>query len=217
MPIMGDTVLVATRNAGKVREFALAFSSLGIKVKSLADYPAIPDVEEDGETFLENAFKKAKTVADTLRIPVLADDSGLCVDRLNGEPGVYSARYAGMHGNDEANNTKLLAELTSLPVNDETSSVSSSQRPKENLLSSAQFVCALVLYDPVQKRAYEALGTVSGMITDHPRGSNGFGYDPLFYIPAYDRTMAELTLEEKQRVSHRGEALKLLVQRMSIL
>lgn len=206
MPIMGDTILVATRNAGKTREFALAFSTLGIKVKSLADYPAIPDVEEDGETFLENALKKAKTVAELLNIPVLADDSGLCVDRLNGEPGVYSARYAGEHGNDEANNAKLIASLHALPA-----------LKDENGLSPAQFVCALVLYDPASKRTYEALGTVDGVIIDEPRGSNGFGYDPLFYVPSYGRTMAELTPEEKQRISHRGEALRMLTQRLSII
>lgn len=206
MPIMGDTILVATRNAGKTREFALAFSTLGINVKSLADYPAIPDVEEDGETFLENALKKAKTVAELLNIPVLADDSGLCVDRLNGEPGVYSARYAGEHGNDEANNAKLIASLHALPEPED-----------EHGLSAAQFVCALVLYDPASKRAYEALGTVDGVIIDEPRGSNGFGYDPLFYVPSYARTMAELTPEEKQRISHRGEALRMLTQRLSIL
>lgn len=205
MPIMGDTILVATRNAGKTREFALAFSTLGINVKSLADYPAIPDVEEDGETFLENALKKAKTVAELLNMPVLADDSGLCVDRLNGEPGVYSARYAGEHGNDEANNAKLLASLHALPASE------------KDGLSAAQFVCALVLYDPATKRAYEALGTVDGVITDQPRGSNGFGYDPLFYVPSYGRTMAELTPEEKQRISHRGEALRMLTQRLSII
>lgn len=206
MPIMGDTVLVATRNTGKAREFALAFSTLGIKVKSLADYPAIADVEEDGETFLENAFKKAKTVAEILNIPVLADDSGLCVDRLNGEPGVYSARYAGEHGNDEANNAKLIASLHALPPSDD-----------NHGLSPAHFVCALVLYDPASKRAYEALGTVDGVIIDEPRGSNGFGYDPIFYVPSYGRTMAELTPEEKQRISHRGEALRMLTQRLSIL
>lgn len=206
MPIVGDTVLVATRNAGKTREFALAFSTLGIKVKSLADYPAIPDVEEDGDTFLENALKKAKTVAELLNIPVLADDSGLCVDRLNGEPGVYSARYAGEHGNDEANNAKLIASLRALPTAE-----------NEHGLSPAQFVCALVLYDPASKRAYEALGTVDGVIIDEPRGSNGFGYDPLFYVPSYGRTMAELTPEEKQRISHRGEALRMLTQRLSII
>lgn len=206
MPIVGDTVLVATRNAGKTREFALAFSTLGIKVKSLADYPAIPDVEEDGDTFLENALKKAKTVAELLNIPVLADDSGLCVDRLNGEPGVYSARYAGEHGNDEANNAKLIASLHALPTDE-----------NEHGLSPAQFVCALVLYDPASKRAYEALGTVDGVIIDEPRGSNGFGYDPLFYVPSYGRTMAELTPEEKQRISHRGEALRMLTQRLSII
>ncbi|WP_028547058.1 XTP/dITP diphosphatase [Paenibacillus taiwanensis] len=216
MPIVGDTIIVATRNAGKVREFTHAFSSLGLTVRSLSDYPNIPDVEEDGETFLENALKKAKTVAEKLNIPVLADDSGLCVGRLNGEPGVFSARYAGEHGNDDANNAKLLAALQALP-DCETTTISSSERVHEKWLSPAQFVCALVLYDPAKKQAYEAVGTSDGYITDHPRGTNGFGYDPLFYIPSYDRTMAELTTEEKQRISHRGEALRLLRQRLSII
>ena len=212
MPIMGDTIIVATRNAGKLREFALAFSSLGIKVKSLADYPAIPDVVEDGDTFLENALKKAKTVAESLHMPVLADDSGLCVERLNGEPGVYSARYAGEHGNDEANNAKLIRSLLELSTNS-----GEQADDQEKFLSPAQFVCALVLYDPHKKQAYEAVGTVEGLITDRPRGSNGFGYDPLFYVPVYKRTMAELAAEEKQRISHRGEALRILTQRLSIL
>ncbi|WP_195572290.1 XTP/dITP diphosphatase [Paenibacillus sp. 1001270B_150601_E10] len=214
MPIKGDTVFVATRNAGKLREFSLAFSSLGLKVKSLADFPDIPDVVEDGETFLENAMKKAKTVAEALQVPVLADDSGLCVGRLDGEPGVYSARYAGEHGNDQANNEKLLRELKKLPAWD-TSGDSKSERIQEHWLSPAQFVCSLVLYDPANKKAYEAMGTVDGYITDHPRGEYGFGYDPLFYVPAYDCTMAQLSPEEKQRISHRGRALDALLTRLS--
>lgn len=214
MPISGDTVFVATRNAGKLREFQLAFSSLGLKVKSLADFPDIPDVVEDGDTFLDNALKKAKTVAEALQVPVLADDSGLCVDRLHGAPGVYSARYAGEHGNDQANNEKLLQELKKLPAWD-TTSQSQTERISEHWLSPAQFVCSLVLYDPKTKQAYEAMGTVEGFITDHPRGENGFGYDPLFYVPAYDCTMAQLSAEEKQRISHRGRALDVLQARLS--
>ncbi|TVX87216.1 RdgB/HAM1 family non-canonical purine NTP pyrophosphatase [Paenibacillus agilis] len=214
MPVVGDTILVATRNAGKVREFTLAFSALGLQVKSLADYPLIPDVEEDGETFLENAFKKAMTVAEALRIPVLADDSGLAVERLNGEPGVYSARYAGEHGNDEANNALLINNLRSLKADREQYVLADGEEAVG--LSSAQFVCALVLYDPNTKQSYEAVGTCDGVIVEQARGNYGFGYDPHFYVPSYERTMAELTPEEKQRISHRGEALRLLLQRLSL-
>ncbi|WP_028594154.1 RdgB/HAM1 family non-canonical purine NTP pyrophosphatase [Paenibacillus assamensis] len=214
MPVVGDTILVATRNAGKVREFTLAFSALGLQVKSLADYPLIPDVEEDGETFLENAFKKAMTVAEALRIPVLADDSGLAVERLQGEPGVYSARYAGEHGNDEANNARLINNLQVLKADSEQYVLADGEEAVG--LSAAQFVCALVLYDPNTKQSYEAVGTCDGVIVEQPRGNYGFGYDPHFYVPSYERTMAELAPEEKQRISHRGEALRLLMQRLSL-
>ncbi|WP_172196612.1 XTP/dITP diphosphatase [Saccharibacillus qingshengii] len=201
-----EIVVVATRNMGKVREFRHALEPLGKEVRSLHEYPEAPEVEEDGSTFAENAFKKAKEIGDFLKLPVLADDSGLCVELLNGEPGIYSARYAGEHGNDAANNAKLMDELMRLRQGDDT---------EQPLLSPARFVCALVLYDPATGRGLEAEGEVEGWITSETAGAGGFGYDPLFFVPQYERTMAELNVEEKQRISHRGEALKRLLDKLN--
>jgi XTP/dITP diphosphohydrolase len=202
MSLDSSIIIVATRNAGKVREFAHAFAPLGKEVKSMFDYPELPDVVEDGVTFAENAWKKAKAVGDALGLPVLADDSGLCVDLLNGDPGVYSARYAGEGATDAKNNAKLLETLESLKSGEDT---------EQPLLSPARFVCALVLYDPATGDKYESEGMVEGWITAEAAGGGGFGYDPLFYVPEYEMTMAELTLEQKQAISHRGHALRALV------
>lgn len=202
MSLDSPIIIVATRNAGKVREFAHAFAPLGKEVKSMFDYPELPDVVEDGVTFAENAWKKAKTVGDALGLPVLADDSGLCVDLLDGDPGVYSARYAGEGATDAKNNAKLLEALESLKSGEDT---------EQPLLSPASFVCALVLYDPATGDKYESEGTVEGWITAEAAGGGGFGYDPLFYVPEYEMTLAELTLEQKQAISHRGHALRALV------
>ncbi|MNN41511.1 dITP/XTP pyrophosphatase [compost metagenome] len=170
------------------------------------DYPQLPDVVEDGATFAENAFKKSKAVGEALGLPVLADDSGLCVDALDGRPGVYSARYAGEGARDEDNNLKLLSELEGLKQGEDTG---------QPLLSPARFVCALSLYDPADGQELTAEGTVEGWITSEPAGGGGFGYDPLFYLPEYEKTMAELTLEEKQKISHRGMALRLLTDKVA--
>lgn len=205
MKLQGNTIIVATRNKGKVAEFSHAFVPFGKTVQSMFDYPDLPDVVEDGETFFDNAFKKAKTVGDALGLPVLADDSGLCVDALNGAPGVYSARYAGEHGADDDNNRKLLEELEKLRLGEDT---------EQPLLSPARFVCVLVLYDPSTGEYVKTEGTVEGWITSEPSGAGGFGYDPLFYLPDHEKTMAELTLEEKQAVSHRGDALRQLVGKL---
>ncbi|MDN8592394.1 non-canonical purine NTP pyrophosphatase [Chryseobacterium mucoviscidosis] len=202
MSLDSSIIIVATRNAGKVREFAHAFAPLGKEVKSMFDYPELPDVVEDGVTFAENAWKKAKAVGDALGLPVLADDSGLCVDLLDGDPGVYSARYAGEGATDAKNNAKLLETLESLKSGEDT---------EQPLLSPARFVCALVLYDPATGIKYESEGMVEGWITAEAAGGGGFGYDPLFYVPEYEMTMAELTLEQKQAISHRGHALRALV------
>ena len=202
----GGILIVATKNKGKVREFEHAFSPLGLTVKSMYDYPDLPDVVEDGATFAENAFKKSKAVGDALGIPVLADDSGLCVDALDGQPGVYSARYAGENAGDEENNLKLLSELEKLKQGEDTG---------QPLLSTARFVCTLSLYDPSSGRELTAEGAVEGWITSEPAGGGGFGYDPLFYLAEYEKTMAELTLEEKQRISHRGTALRLLTEKLA--
>ncbi len=202
----GGILIVATKNKGKVREFQHAFAPLGLTVKSMFDYPQLPDVVEDGTTFAENAFKKSKAVGEALGLPVLADDSGLCVDALDGRPGVYSARYAGEDARDQDNNLKLLSDLEGLKQGEDTG---------QPLLSPARFVCALSLYDPADGRELTAEGTVEGWITSEPAGGGGFGYDPLFYLPEYEKTMAELTLEEKQMISHRGMALRLLTDKLA--
>lgn len=201
------TIVIATKNKGKVSEFAHAFAKLGIEVKSLLDYPAIPEIIEDGNSFLANAKIKAKTTGDALGIPVLADDSGLTVDALEGEPGIYSARYAGEWATDEQNNEKLIKELlqkgallSEQPLPDGT-----------RLLSPAQFRCALVLYLPQTKQFIESEGAVHGQIMERARGNGGFGYDPLFFVHELGCSMAELSKEEKEKISHRGEALKQLL------
>ncbi|QWU15157.1 XTP/dITP diphosphohydrolase [Paenibacillus sophorae] len=199
-------LIVATKNAGKVREFQHAFRPLGLTVKSMFDYPELPDVVEDGTTFAENALKKSKQIGEALGLPVLADDSGLCVDALGGRPGVYSARYAGEGSSDKENNLKLLSELERLKQGEDTG---------QPLLSTARFVCALSLYDPSTATELTAEGAVEGWITSEPAGGGGFGYDPLFYLPEFEKTMAELTLEEKQSVSHRGMALRLLTEKLA--
>jgi XTP/dITP diphosphohydrolase len=204
----GGTVLVATRNRGKTAEFREAFRKLGVSVKDLGDVAGIPEIEETGTTFAENAFIKAKTVADIVHLPVLADDSGLCVDALNGEPGVYSARYAGEHASDSDNNAKLLRELASA------SAAVPDDAAGPEVLSSARFVSSLVLYDPQDGHRLTADGEVEGFILREPRGAGGFGYDPLFWLPPFARSMAELTVEEKNSISQRGQALNKLLELM---
>ncbi|MCJ8013851.1 XTP/dITP diphosphatase [Paenibacillus sp. KQZ6P-2] len=202
MILDSELIIVATRNPGKVKEFEHAFAQLGKQVKSMFDYPEIPEVVEDGATFAENALKKAKSVGDALGLPVLADDSGLCVDELDGRPGVYSARFAGEHASDQENNEKLLRLLEDKKMGEDT---------EQPLLSTARFVCTLVLYNPATGVHMESSGSVDGWITVEPAGSCGFGYDPLFYLPDYEKTMAEISMEEKQAISHRGAALRSLI------
>lgn len=211
MAKLTDQVVIATRNAGKLKEFADMFATLGIQVKSLADYPELPDVIEDRDTFAGNALKKAQEMADQLGLPVLADDSGLCVDALGGAPGVYSARYAGEPANDAANNAKLLRELAALvaPVQ-----LSVQEKTHPPVYSAARFVSVLVLYNPADGWALSAEGTCSGYILTAPCGEAGFGYDPLFYMPEYGQTLAEMTLTEKNRVSHRAHALQKLIAQL---
>ncbi|MCA0755305.1 RdgB/HAM1 family non-canonical purine NTP pyrophosphatase [Paenibacillus sp. N4] len=202
----GETVVIATKNAGKVKEFDHALRKLGKAAASLLDYPQIPDIVEDGDTFAANARIKAKTAGDALGVKVLADDSGLRVEALNGEPGVYSARYAGEGATDAENNAKLIAELNRLKEEGRLKPLGVLEDGSA-MLSGAQFVCALALYDPATGHFVEAEGTVGGLITDRPHGSGGFGYDPHFWLPQLKRGMAELTKEEKQQISHRGDAL----------
>ncbi|MDP5272648.1 XTP/dITP diphosphatase [Chengkuizengella axinellae] len=196
--INDEIVIVATKNQGKVKEFARLLEKLNKQVRSLADVEHVPDIVEDANTFIENAEKKASIIAKHLNTTVIADDSGLCVDELNGAPGIYSARYAGEHGNDSLNNKKLLAELNKLSL-----------EPNQNgCLSKAQFQCALALVNPASDEVIRVEASCEGWITNQPRGEHGFGYDPLFYLPQYEKTMAELDIEEKNKISHRANALK---------
>lgn len=189
---MSPTILtIATRNAHKAQEIA-AMLPPHFTVRTLADYPELPDVEETGTTFAENAALKACGISAALPGMVLADDSGLCVDALGGAPGVYSARYAGEHGNDAANNAKLLADLAALPA---------------TTAPTARFMCAMCLAEGGHVKA-EFIGKVEGHITATPAGNHGFGYDPLFVPDGYSCTMAELAAEQKNRISHRADALR---------
>lgn len=185
------TIVIATRNPGKAKEFAALFAKEGYQIKTLLDYPDLPDVEETGMTFEENARLKAETISQLLQQPVLADDSGLVVDALNGMPGIFSARFAGERKSDAANNAKLLHELTNVPDEQRT----------------AHFHCTLVFAAP-QKESLVVEADWDGRIARIPQGDNGFGYDPLFIVPGYDKTSAELTSEEKNKISHRGMAVK---------
>ncbi|MBI5480464.1 MAG: XTP/dITP diphosphatase [Deltaproteobacteria bacterium] len=191
-------LVMATRNPNKVRELQHLLADLAVEVLSLADRPDVPEVVEDGDTFAANAVKKASAVAAATRLPALADDSGLEVEALHGQPGVQSARYAGAGHDDAANNHKLLAALAGVPPTRRT----------------ARFRCAIALADPTGRpgAAVEVReGTCEGVILDAPRGQNGFGYDPLFLYPELGRTFAELTLEEKSRLSHRARALSAML------
>lgn len=184
-------IVIATRNKGKAKEFEALFNKKGYAIQTLLDYPEVPDVEETGVTFQENALLKAETIAEQFETLVLADDSGLKVKALHGQPGVYSARYAGEEKNDAKNNAKLLNELADVKDEDR----------------AAVFHCSLALAMP-GKTSLVVDGEVAGQIMGVPRGENGFGYDPLFYLADKEKTMAELTEEEKNDISHRAVALE---------
>ncbi|MEW5761590.1 MAG: XTP/dITP diphosphatase [Bacillota bacterium] len=184
-------VVLATRNPGKVAEFGALLAPLGITVVALGDYEGAPEMREDGATFAENAIKKARTAAAFTREVALADDSGLEVDALGGRPGVFSARFAGRPGDDAANNAKLLRLLQGVPWERRT----------------ARFRCVIAIATPGGE-VFTAEGTCKGYIGFAPRGEGGFGYDPLFYVPDYGKTFAELDMETKNRISHRGRALE---------
>lgn len=191
-------LVVATRNRGKLKEFEQLLAGMGFSLLSVADFPDFPDVVEDGETFEANAVKKARAAAQATGVMALADDSGLAVDALGGEPGVYSARYAGDAATDEQNNMKLLRALMNTP-------------PAER---SAAFHCVIALCGP-DGRCKSFQGKLSGVLLEEGRGAEGFGYDPLFLVPGFDKTLAELSLEEKNQISHRGMALKSLKEYLS--
>jgi len=187
------TLVIATTNPGKTVEIRDMLQSFPVNIKNLADFGPIPPVVEDGETFDENAYKKASFVSKILGLPALADDSGLVVDALGGAPGVYSARYAGENATDDQRYTKLLSEMKGMANR------------------KAAFECVLSIAVPLGPAlTYEA--TCEGLIAEAPAGEGGFGYDPVFYYPPLEKTFGQLTLEEKSRVSHRGKALQELSQ-----
>jgi XTP/dITP diphosphohydrolase len=183
-------LFVASSNKGKIREIAALLDGVCERLLSPADVPGLPEVEEDGVDFAANALKKATGAARLVGVPVLADDSGLVVDALGGRPGVLSARFAGEGATDAANNAKLLRELTHVPAQQRT----------------AAFHCIIALCWP-DGTCRTFGGELKGLILSAPRGEGGFGYDPLFLVPEYGLTLAELPLEAKNGISHRGKAL----------
>jgi XTP/dITP diphosphohydrolase len=185
-------LVVATRNQGKLLEIRSMLTGLVASVRCAGDFTGFPDTVEDGVTFEENALKKAREAAKFCGLPALADDSGLVVDVLEGRPGVYSARFAGDGAGDAANNAKLLSELAGMPSE----------------VKKAAFVCVLAFVTP-EGDEHVFTGRVAGRIMDTARGEGGFGYDPLFMVDGYGQTMAELGVDEKNRISHRGRAFLL--------
>ncbi len=185
---MINVIVLATGNQNKVKEMRELLKDFPVEIKSLKDYGPLPPVEEDGETFDDNAYKKAAQTAKVLGLPALADDSGLVVEALDGRPGVYSARYSGEDATDWDNCEKLLAEMEG----------------KDN--RKAHFECVLSLATPGGPAlTYE--GRCDGVITTERQGESGFGYDPVFYYEPLKKTFAELSMDEKNKVSHRGKAL----------
>jgi len=183
------SLVIATRNQGKTSEIRDLLKDFPVDIKNLDDFGPIPEIREDGDTFDENAYKKSSITSRVLGLPALADDSGLLVESLNGRPGVHSARYAGEKASDEDRCRKLLKELEG----------------KTN--RNAAFECVISIAVPTGPAlTYE--GRCEGIIAEKPEGKNGFGYDPVFYFPEYGKTFAQLTREEKSRISHRGKALR---------
>lgn len=182
-------LVLATKNQGKVKEFQEMFKGLPVELRSLNDFGPIPEVEEDGQTFDENSYKKAHFTAKVLGLPAISDDSGLVVEALDGAPGVHSARYAGANATDQDNIDKLLADMKGV------------QNRK------AAFECVVSIAVPSGPAlTYE--GRCEGEITEEVRGDGGFGYDPVFYCPELGKTFAESNMDEKNVISHRGKALK---------
>lgn len=188
-----NEIVIATKNQGKVKEFKQFFNDFNIQAISLLDLPDMPDVEETGATFKENAQLKAEQICNYLKKPVLADDSGLVVDALNGKPGIYSARYAGNSKSDIDNINKVLEELKGVPMEERT----------------ARFVCVLAIARPNDSTIFRT-GNCEGSISFASIGVNGFGYDPIFIPKGYTETMAQLTALEKNKISHRSHAISQL-------
>ena len=184
-----NIIILATHNKNKTKEIKQFLKNQDVIIKDLDDFGPIPEIEEDGTSFDENAYKKASFVSRILGYPAMADDSGLVVEALDGEPGIYSARYAGENATDQDNCKKLIKRL----------------KDKKN--RKAAFECVISIAVPTGAAlTYE--GRCEGLLLEEPAGENGFGYDPFFYYPDFRKTFAEVLMEEKSRVSHRGKALK---------
>ena len=188
-------LVIASNNEKKRAEIAGILGHLSVEIVP-TDETAFVDVVEDGDSFAENARKKAEAFSRANHLPALADDSGLCVDALDGAPGVYSSRYAGEHASDTDNNARLLTELAG------------------NSIRTAYFTCAIHLCFVDDRQAVTASGEVQGVILDKPDGAGGFGYDPLFYCPELGKSFAQAGPDEKARVSHRGRALRALAKKL---
>ncbi len=191
-------IVVATKNPGKIREMTTAFRELPVELVALASFGSLPDAVEDGATFAANSEIKARFYMQATGVACLADDSGLEVEVLGGAPGVHSARFAGYHADDAANNAKLLDELTRVG----------------RAQSAAAYRCVLAFVD-TNGRSLLASGSCPGTVKKEPRGVGGFGYDPYFYIEE-NKTMAELTLQEKDKISHRGNALREMAKLLNV-
>ena len=197
-------LVLATQNNGKIKEFErllVEFVS-DIQVLGLRDFPDMPDIPETGESFIENSLLKARGISKFTNLPALADDGGLCIDYLNGDPGIYSARWSGVHGDDAANISKVLLQLEGVSLNDR----------------SAHFKCEVALVFPDghkhQGREFTESGKLSGVITLSPRGTAGFGYDPIFQPDGAELTLGEFAHGEKDKISHRGIAMRAIAPRI---
>jgi len=188
-------IIIASKNKGKIKEIKAFFKNLDIRWLTFEDFSSFPDIEETGSSFMENAKLKAKKIAEYTNKLTLADDSGLAVDYLKGSPGIKSSRYSGMDTTDKDNRAKLLKELKHVCD------------VKER---KAKFICSMVLWDPKRGPIFETSNVCEGFIGKVEAGSGGFGYDSVFFPAGYRKTMAQLTQEEKNRISHRGSALKKL-------
>lgn len=196
---MARELVLATRNRGKIEEMQRLFDSfsLSLHVRSSSEFD-LPDVEETGATFEENAALKATTISRATGLPAIADDSGLCVDALDGAPGIFSARWAGVHGDDEANIARLLDQVSDVP----------------DVKRTAYFVCAIALALP--NGALELVrGELRGVLRREVAGSNGFGYDPIFQPDGFAVTLAEMSPSQKDEISHRGRALREIAPRIA--
>lgn len=190
-------IIIATKNKGKAKDFEALLEPMGYKVLTLHDVAPHMDVEETGDTFEENAILKAAAIAEELQATVIADDSGLEIDALGGEPGVFSARYSGEEKNDSSNIDKVLQKMVQVRENERT----------------ARFRCVLAMAAP-GKETVLFKGVCEGLITTERKGDNGFGYDPIFYVPSLDKTMGQMKPDEKASISHRGNAIRELGKAM---